>query len=404
MAINGMALGAVTVCSLLSVSTAFAPSFSPLLRSTQGRSPALNVNSPRTSPKTSVSMGFFDGLTKAFEPTPAGGASLDSYQGWIERDGMRRFSFDGIAPAALPTVGQCSMAGRNAGSAPPPQQNSGGLFGFLSPSQPANAPPPKENQDGTLALPDVYDGIGMYCVFDGHGEYGGQVTQWCIQNLPAYVSGALAEGRPGQLLNRITDAYRSADAALVEAIGYRVAEDSGSTVATAVLKGDLLLVAGLGDSRVVLGTNNGDGTLGAQPVTLDQSPVVAAEKARIEASGGEVRNEGPGGRVYAKGQEYPGLAVSRAFGDADAKQYGVTSDPQFIGWKIRPGQDFALILASDGVWNALSNEVVVDIAAKYAANRNADGAAKEIVGVARQTWESIAKGRIDDISAVVVYL
>jgi hypothetical protein len=45
--------------------------------------------------------------------------------------------------------------------------------------------------------------------------------------------------------------------------------------------------------------------------------------------------------------------VARALGDGDGKNYGVTADPQFIGWKLRPGQDFALILASDGVWNAL---------------------------------------------------
>lgn len=49
----------------------------------------------------------------------------------------------------------------------------------------------------------------------------------------------------------------------------------------------------------------------------------------------QVRGEGVG-RVYASGQQFPGLAVSRAFGDADGKKIGVTVDPQFIGWKIRP--------------------------------------------------------------------
>ncbi len=48
----------------------------------------------------------------------------------------------------------------------------------------------------------------------------------------------------------------------------------------------------------------------------------------------QVRGEGIG-RVYAAGEEFPGLAVSRAFGDADGKKIGVTVDPQFIGWKIR---------------------------------------------------------------------
>jgi hypothetical protein len=40
-------------------------------------------------------------------------------------------------------------------------------------------------------------------------------------------------------------------------------EDSGTTVATVMVKGDLLLVAGLGDSRVVMGLEE-EGNLGAQ--------------------------------------------------------------------------------------------------------------------------------------------
>lgn len=120
--------------------------------------------------------------------------------------------------------------------------------------------------------------------------------------------------------------------------GYAAVEDSGTTVATVLLKGDLLLVAGLGDSRVVMGMEE-EGVLAAQALTLDQSPTVAAEKRRIEAAGGEVRGEGVG-RVYAAGQQFPGLAVSRAFGDADGKKIGVTVDPQFIGWKIREDNDW----------------------------------------------------------------
>lgn len=55
----------------------------------------------------------------------------------------------------------------------------------------------------------------------------------------------------------------------------------------------------------------------------------------------QVRGGGTG-RVYAAGQQFPGLAVSRAFGDADGKKYGVTVDPQFIGWKFRPENDWCV--------------------------------------------------------------
>ena len=44
-----------------------------------------------------------------------------------------------------------------------------------------------------------------------------------------------------------------ADGALETDLTYKVIEDSGTTVATVLLKGDLFLAAGLGDSRVVLG-------------------------------------------------------------------------------------------------------------------------------------------------------
>lgn len=49
----------------------------------------------------------------------------------------------------------------------------------------------------------------------------------------------------------------------VEELGYDFVEDSGTTVATVMIKGDLLLVAGLGDSRVVLGLEE-EGALAAQ--------------------------------------------------------------------------------------------------------------------------------------------
>jgi len=331
--------------------------------------------------------GLFGGATK-----PAVGDISQVPGGWVNPEFMRGFTFDGASPAAPPPQGASSLGGVTADQ-----------LRAIQAGQSVSGPA-KENQDGVVMIPDLGSGVQMYSVFDGHGENGGMVSQWSIANLPSYMAQAVQEGRAGELLNKATDAYRAADAQLETDLTYKVIEDSGTTVATALLKGDLLLVAGLGDSRVVLGQVNPDGSLASQPLTRDQSPVVAAEQKRIDASGGEVRDEGPGGRVYAKGKSYPGLAVARALGDGDGKNYGVTADPQFIGWKIRQGQDFALILASDGVWNALGNENVVQIVAPYRASQDAQGAAEAVVAASRQAWEENAKGRIDDITAVVLFL
>lgn len=250
--------------------------------------------------------GLFGGATK-----PAVGDISQVPGGWVNPEFMRGFTFDGALPAALPPQGASSLGGVTADQ-----------LRAIQAGQSVSGPA-KENQDGVVMIPDLGSGVQMYSVFDGHGENGGMVSQWSIANLPSYMAQAVQEGRAGELLNKATDAYRAADAQLETDLTYKVIEDSGTTVATALLKGDLLLVAGLGDSRVVLGQVNPDGSLASQPLTRDQSPVVAAEQKRIDASGGEVRDEGPGGRVYAKGKSYPGLAVARALGDGDGKNYGL---------------------------------------------------------------------------------
>lgn len=55
---------------------------------------------------------------------------------------------------------------------------------------------PKANQDTTLIQPDLYDGISMYAVFDGHGSYGGEVAEWIRQTLPASINSALYRLHP----------------------------------------------------------------------------------------------------------------------------------------------------------------------------------------------------------------
>jgi hypothetical protein len=49
-------------------------------------------------------------------------------------------------------------------------------------------------QDGVLVLPDFYDGINLYCVFDGHGDYGGLVLTHPPPPTPTPPTPALSTG------------------------------------------------------------------------------------------------------------------------------------------------------------------------------------------------------------------
>jgi serine/threonine protein phosphatase PrpC len=47
----------------------------------------------------------------------------------------------------------------------------------------------------------------------------------------------------------------------------------------------------------------------------------------------------------------------RSLGDTVAHSIGVTHEPDVVQRQLQPGLDRILILASDGIWDMLSNEV-----------------------------------------------
>eukprot|EP00967_Tisochrysis_lutea_P043238 scaffold52215_cov15-Tisochrysis_lutea.AAC.1 len=86
----------------------------------------------------------------------------------------------------------------------------------------------------------------------------------------------------------------------------------------------------------------------AQPLSVDHKPNSKEERQRIENAGGVV--------VWAGTWRVGGvLAVSRAFGDKPLKRY-VIATPDIREESLRDDDEF-LILASDGLWDVISNQV-----------------------------------------------
>jgi serine/threonine protein phosphatase PrpC len=105
-------------------------------------------------------------------------------------------------------------------------------------------------------------------------------------------------------------------------------------------------------------------------------------------------------RVWFTTLDYPGLAMSRAFGDTPCKRIGVTADPELSVTPLTAGDEI-LVVASDGVWEYLSNEEAVALAAS--APTAAAGAAA-LVEAAEAAWRRHQPGYVDDITALVVRL
>ncbi|KAL8930254.1 MAG: hypothetical protein Q9208_000871 [Pyrenodesmia sp. 3 TL-2023] len=142
-------------------------------------------------------------------------------------------------------------------------------------------------------------------------------------------------------------------------------------------------VACTGDSRAVLGRRNTNGTWTAQPLSEDQTGGTPSEMARLRA-------EHPGEpNVVSHGRILGNLEPSRAFGDAHYKWtedvqdmvkkqwFGrsrlallktppyVTAEPVVTTTKVQPEKGDFVVLATDGLWEMLTNEEVVGLVGKW---------------------------------------
>jgi len=153
--------------------------------------------------------------------------------------------------------------------------------------------------------------VSMWGVMDGHGEYGHYVAAFVQEHLPqCLASEKNMKKDPEGCITRATAAMckRLADTDINTAF-------SGSTLVFGVRVDDTLYVANVGDSRCVLCRQGPNGQPQAIPLSIDQKPERADEKARILAAGGRVEPlPGPPGecgpaRVWLAEANVPGLAM-----------------------------------------------------------------------------------------------
>ena len=73
-------------------------------------------------------------------------------------------------------------------------------------------------------------------------------------------------------------------------------------------------------------------------------------------------------RVWFKNEDYPGLAMSRSIGDKLAHKVGVSDIPEIKEFNISDVDPLAIIVASDGIWEFMSNEQVKNLGKAFYGN------------------------------------
>ncbi|XVF30278.1 hypothetical protein REPUB_Repub16aG0042900 [Reevesia pubescens] len=179
---------------------------------------------------------------------------------------------------------------------------------------------------------------------------------------------------------------------------------SGTTAVTLVKQGPYLVIGNVGDSRAVLGTRDKDNSLAAVQLTVDLKPNLPAEAERIRKCKGRVfalKDEPDVARVWLPNNDSPGLAMARAFGDFCLKDFGLISVPE-ISYRRLSEKDEFVVLATDGIWDVLSNKEVVDIVASVPARSSA---ARALVESAVRAWRyKYPTSKVDDCAVVCLFL
>ncbi|XP_050384262.1 probable protein phosphatase 2C 33 [Argentina anserina] len=307
------------------------------------------------------------------------------------------------------------------------------------------------NQDAMI----VWENFGsrtdtVFCgVFDGHGPYGHMVARRVRDSLPLKLSShwevnvsseeVLKEISPNTAgsLNSDDTAFVSVDGDFRASIDNEDSEKypeifqtlkesflkafkvmdrelriqpsidcfcSGTTAVTLIKQGRDIIIGNVGDSRAVLCTRDKDDTLLAVQLTVDLKPNLPAEAERIRKCRGRVfalHDEPEVCRVWLPNNDSPGLAMARAFGDFCLKDFGLISVPD-VSYRHLTEKDEFIVLATDGIWDVLSNKEAIDIIASAPTRSSA---ARVLVESAIRVWrQKYPTSKVDDCAVVCLYL
>ncbi|GAB4826261.1 hypothetical protein Ancab_009126 [Ancistrocladus abbreviatus] len=216
--------------------------------------------------------------------------------------------------------------------------------------------------------------VCLFGIFDGHG--GSRAAEYLKQNLFENLL-----KHPKFMIDTklaISETYKQTDMDFLDAEKdtYR---DDGSTASTAVLVGNHIYVANVGDSRTVVSKAGK-----AIPLSEDHKPNRSDERKRIESAGGVV--------MWAGTWRVGGvLAMSRAFGNRMLKQV-VIAEPEIQEQEINEELEL-LVLASDGLWDVVPNEDAISLAQT---EEEPEAAARKL------TETAFTRGSADNITCIVV--
>jgi serine/threonine protein phosphatase PrpC len=243
----------------------------------------------------------------------------------------------------------------------------------------------------------------FFTLQDGHGPSGHIISYRGVRTLPMLVF--KSAHFPNNMREALIEGFKRCHDDLVRNSveqGFDV-QISGAACVMLIRKEQTVWLSHTGDSRIVLGTRKCPDVIAE---TKDHKPTNPEELARITSAGSEVQtftfeNNVAISRVFVKGTDYPGLCMSRSIGDASVKNHGVPPYPEVKQLEITPGVTFC-VLASDGVWEFISSELVCSSLSKKLDTESPQKCTSRIITESKKRWKNNEGNYCDDITAMLL--
>jgi serine/threonine protein phosphatase PrpC len=265
----------------------------------------------------------------------------------------------------------------------------------------------------------------FYGIFDGHT--GNLASKFAAATSYKEISKQLSqlndhvehnENWKADVQHNLTDAFSNIHGNFLKAVSFlpvTFMDQSGTTATVVYVTDDAVVVASLGDSRAILSSRrrNGDAAviMSAVQLTVDHVASNPDERKLVEQRGGVVTSAGGLARVNGT------LAITRSLGDAhlspllSREPHVVTMTRQEIldvcGLSTLDGLPCFIVLASDGLWDVVTNQEAVDMVTQvveqhdynHGTNWEDGGAFQEAAEVLTQ--EAYVRGSTDNIGVCV---
>ncbi|XP_036419518.1 protein phosphatase, Mg2+/Mn2+ dependent, 1Na (putative) isoform X1 [Colossoma macropomum] len=250
-------------------------------------------------------------------------------------------------------------------------------------------------EDTHTCMPEMSDRLpdwSYFAVFDGHA--GTTVAQYCSAHLLDHIintgTWVMTAGEDVERVKEaVRDGFLSIDRHMHNLSRSEGWDRSGSTAASVIISPRNIYFINCGDSRTFL-CRDGQVVF----YTEDHKPCNPREKERIQNAGGSVTLQ----RVNGS------LAVSRALGDFAFKEVEwrtqteqlVSPEPEVYELERSPQDEF-LVVACDGVWDAISNEELCAFV------RNRLQVCDDLREVCTQVIDlCLYKGSLDNMSIIII--